>query len=258
MADQIIRAIAGSPIVPAQIRQVANAVHATSQVVSLVARAVKAAKDKHHDAQSARFQTWIRNAEARSRAYNEQRADVRYPLLSPHFFTLILEILSSSAVSWVLTHETDIPGGALACGLDIDGNPLYVCRTFHRGGVHFGKAGRHFENGAMFGHDGKEFETEYYEVLVAHESVVRWETASYPFRVQTHNGGMLVEGGCEHDGSLLFVARAFYWGGLHPGKTSEALKGADITFAGKEYVSGFIGSHVLQPARPAATFQRIT
>ncbi|KAG8690172.1 hypothetical protein FRC08_010616 [Ceratobasidium sp. 394] len=77
---------------------------------------------------------------------------------------------------------------------------------------------------------------EFYEVLVADESAVRWETATYPFYVRTFNGGTLVEGGHEHDGSALFLARAFYWGGTHPGKTSSYLKGADITFAGKEYV----------------------
>lgn len=78
---------------------------------------------------------------------------------------------------------------------------------------------------------------EFYEVLVAEEGSVRWETASYPFHVRTFGGGTLVDGGNEHDGSPLFVARAFYWGGTHPGKTSVVLKDADITFGGKEYVS---------------------
>lgn len=72
---------------------------------------------------------------------------------------------------------------------------------------------------------------------MANEHAVRWETATYPFIVRKYGGGTLVEGGHEHDGSPLFVARAFYWGGTHPGKTSSILKGADITFAGKEYVS---------------------
>ncbi|KAG8722259.1 hypothetical protein FRC08_004884 [Ceratobasidium sp. 394] len=80
------------------------------------------------------------------------------------------------------------------------------------------------------------YSIEFYEVLVADESAVRWETATYPFYVRTFNGGTLVEGGHEHDGSPLFLARAFYWGGTHPGKTSCYLKGADIMFAGKEYV----------------------
>ncbi|KAG9077677.1 hypothetical protein FS749_010411 [Ceratobasidium sp. UAMH 11750] len=49
---------------------------------------------------------------------------------------------------------------------------------------------------------------EYCKVLAAPESAVRWETASYPFRIQMYNGGALVEEGCEHDGSLIFLARA--------------------------------------------------
>ncbi|KAF8597351.1 hypothetical protein BDV93DRAFT_562388 [Ceratobasidium sp. AG-I] len=89
----------------------------------------------------------------------------------------------------------------------------------------------------MFGYAGKEHEIEFYEVLVTGEGSVRWETASYPFYVRTFGGGTLVEGGNEHDGSPLFIARAFYWGGTHPGKTSVVLKGADITFAGREYVT---------------------
>ncbi|QRW01048.1 hypothetical protein RhiLY_00045 [Ceratobasidium sp. AG-Ba] len=197
MAQQLLLAAAAATALTPHVGQVVTVATAVTHAVSTL-------------------QTWIRSAEERSRAYYE-----RGP---------------TSAVSWVFTHGTEIPRGALVCGADIDGSPLYVCRTFHRGGIHFGKAGLHFKKGAMFGYDGKELEIEFYEVLVADEAAVRWETAVYPFYVRTFNGGTLVEGGNEHDGSPLFVARAFYWGGTHPGKTSSYLKGADITFAGKEYV----------------------
>lgn len=213
VAAQVVLATAA---VAPQLSEVVSVVSTVSQAVSILSKAVQNAKDRHHDAQNVGFQTWIRKAEERSRVYYE-----RGP---------------SGPVSWVFTHGTEIPRGALVCGEDIDGSPLYVCRTFHRGGIHFGKAGRGFKKGAMFGFAGKELEIEFYEVLVADPSVVRWETASYPFYVRTFNDGTLVEGGNEHDGSPLFIARAFYWGGTHPGKTSAILKGADITFAGKEYV----------------------
>ncbi|KAG8726588.1 hypothetical protein FRC10_006953 [Ceratobasidium sp. 414] len=216
MAEQLILVAAAATTLAPHVSQVVTVAHTVSKAVSALIHSVQVARDRHQDAQNIGFQTWIKNAEQRSRLYYEQGP--------------------TSPVSWVFTHGTEIPKGALVCGADIDGSPLYVCRTFNRGGVHFGKAGRHFKTGAMFGYDNKELEIEFYEVLVADESAVRWETATYPFYVRTFNGGTLVEGGHEHDGSPLFLARAFYWGGTHPGKTSSYLKGADITFAGKEYV----------------------
>lgn len=88
----------------------------------------------------------------------------------------------SGPVSWVFTHGTEIPQNALVCGEDIDGSPLYVCRTFHRGGVRkslvpnlvsmscsfpidFGKAGPGFKTGAMFGYGCKEIEVRILLVL---------------------------------------------------------------------------------------------
>ncbi|KAG8719383.1 hypothetical protein FRC09_011188 [Ceratobasidium sp. 395] len=216
MAESLILAAAAATTIAPHVSQVATVALTVSKAIASLVHAVQVARDRHQDAQNIGFQTWIKGAEERSRIYYEKGA--------------------SSPVSWVFTHGTEIPRGALVCGADICGSPLYVCRTFNRGGVHFGKAGRHYKKGAMFGYDGKEHEIEFYEVLVADESAVRWETASYPFYPRTFGGATLVEGGHEHDGSPLFLARAFYWGGTHPGKTSSYLKGADITFAGKEYV----------------------
>ncbi|KAG9073672.1 hypothetical protein FRC06_011218 [Ceratobasidium sp. 370] len=217
MAEQLILAAAAATTLAPHVSQVVTVAHTVSKTVSALVHSVQVARDRHQDAQNIGFQTWIKNAEQRSRLYYEQGP--------------------TSAVSWVFTHGTEIPKGALVCGADIDGSPLYVCRTFNRGGVHFGKAGRHFKKAPAADQFADSFQQiEFYEVLVADESAVRWETATYPFIVRTFNGGTLVEGGHEHDGSPLFLARAFYWGGTHPGKTSSYLKGADITFVGKEYV----------------------
>ncbi|KAF8695603.1 hypothetical protein RHS03_07977, partial [Rhizoctonia solani] len=214
MAQLVLAATTAAALAP-HAAEVVTLATTVSQAVTIFTKSLKTARDRHHSAQDIGFQTWIRKAEERSRAYYENGP--------------------SGPVSWVFTHGTEIPQNALVCGEDIDGNALYVCRTFHRGGVHFGKASRGYKTGAMFGYDGKELEIEFYEVLVANEHTVRWETATYPFIVRKYNGGTLVEGGNEHDGSPLFIARAFYWGGTHPGKTSSMLKGANITFAGKEH-----------------------
>ncbi|KAG8729288.1 hypothetical protein FRC10_004103 [Ceratobasidium sp. 414] len=176
MAEQLILAAAAATTLAPHVA------HTVSKAVSALVHSVQVARDRHQDAQNIGFQTWIKNAEQRSRLYYEQGP--------------------TSPVSWVFTHGTEIPN------------------------AHFTSAERLIV----------EVFIEFYEVLVADESAVRWETATYPFYVRTFNGGTLVEGGHEHDGSPLFLARAFYWGGTHPGKTSSYLKGADITFAGKEYV----------------------
>jgi hypothetical protein len=79
-------------------------------------------------------------------------------------------------------------------------------------------------------------QVENYEILIASPQAVRWVSSGHPLNVQSL-GARPVEGGREADGTQLFIVQAPYKGGTHPGKTSEKLQGADITYGGDEKVS---------------------
>ncbi|KAG8707110.1 hypothetical protein FRC09_002023 [Ceratobasidium sp. 395] len=235
MAESLILAAAAATTIAPHVSQVATVALAVSKAVASLVHAVQVARDRHQDAQNIGFQTWIKGAEERSRIYYEKGP--RYIIHFPHlaqkfirFLSLALPFHGSSR-----TGQKSLEVHSFAAQISAAARSMSAERSTEEA-IDFGKAGRHYKKGAMFGYDGKEHEIEFYEVLVADESAVRWETASYPFYPRTFGGATLVEGGHEHDGSPLFLARAFYWGGTHPGKTSSYLKGADITFAGKEYV----------------------
>jgi len=138
--------------------------------------------------------------------------------------------------TWVLTQGTQIPQGAFEAGQEKDGTPLYAARTFFEGGVHPGKLSPNFKKGAIIGYDGDEIEVEQYEILVANPQGVRWAPVSDKFNIQSLGGARPVEGGREADGTPLFIVQAPYKDGTHPGKTSESLQGADITYGGKEKI----------------------
>ncbi|KAG8744445.1 hypothetical protein FRC10_010115 [Ceratobasidium sp. 414] len=133
------------------------------------------------------------------------------------------------ALAWSL----QIPQGALVGGKDSDGTPLYIARTFFEGGIHPGKVSPNFKKGAIIGYDGEEIEVENYEVLLGNEQSVRWVDTSR-FSTESLGGARPIEGGREADGTPLYVVRAPYKGGVHPGKTSEKLGNADITYGGDE------------------------
>jgi len=158
------------------------------------------------------LQNWLTDAQQRTEQFH--REGPRGPL------------------TWVLTHGTQIPKGALVGGQESDGTPLYIARTFFEGGIHPGKVGPNFKKGAIIGYDGEEIELENYEVLLGDAQTIRWEDTSR-FSVQSL-GGRPVEGGREADGTPLFIVQAPYKDGVHPGKTSEKLGNADITYGGHE------------------------
>ncbi|KAA1475143.1 carbohydrate-binding module family 12 protein [Dentipellis sp. KUC8613] len=135
--------------------------------------------------------------------------------------------------TWVLNEGKSIPPGALVGGHE-NGQPLYIARAFHEGGIQVGKASSRFGKGAVIGFKHKEIEVGTYEILLGDPRAVRWIDAHGKFRPGNLQGLRPVEGGREDDGSLLFIAQAEHHGGLHPGKCSERLDGAYITYGGDE------------------------
>ncbi|CAE6412600.1 unnamed protein product [Rhizoctonia solani] len=137
-------------------------------------------------------------------------------------------------VTWVLTQGNRIPQGAFVAGQESDGTPLYFGRTFFEGGIHPGKVSPNFQKGFIFGYDGDEHEVDQYEILIANPGAVRWAEARGTCDAQSL-GGTPVEGGREQSGPL-YLVQAPYKDGTHPGKTGGHLRGADITYGGKEKI----------------------
>ncbi|KAL2916007.1 hypothetical protein HK105_204431 [Polyrhizophydium stewartii] len=137
-------------------------------------------------------------------------------------------------VSWVPCNGNAIPPNAIQAGREADGKPLFVARASINGGVHIGKACQAWRTGANISFGGREVAMVGYEVLVGNPAAVRW-VPQHSYVTPQRIPGMLVQGGHEPDGQPLFVARATYMGGVHPGKAGTHLKGAHIAYGGEEF-----------------------
>ncbi|KAF8728510.1 hypothetical protein AX14_006535 [Amanita brunnescens Koide BX004] len=116
-------------------------------------------------------------------------------------------------------------------GREKNGEPLYIVRAHCKNGIHPGKAGRHL-NDAHIPWGGKEELLHRYEILVGDPRGVRWISMSG--KVDDHLGAIPVEGGREKNGEPLYIARAYYKDGIHPGKAGRHLEDAHIPWGGKE------------------------
>jgi hypothetical protein len=129
------------------------------------------------------------------------------------------------AYRWVTANGGDVPVGAAAQGHEANGELLYVCRAYYRGGLHPGKVKGQF-GAANIPYGGLEVQVNPYEVLLDEGT---WVTAS---------GGHVPVGavawGHEANGEALYVCRAYYGGGLHPGKVKGQFGAANIPYRGRE------------------------
>jgi hypothetical protein len=135
---------------------------------------------------------------------------------------------------WVLTHGKSIPSGAIVTGQE-RGRNLYSSRTFHEGALVVGKASEEFHKGGLIGYGDDEIEVDEFEVLVGDMSHLRWVSTSGRLNVASL-GYRPVEGGHEKNGTPVYIARAPHKEATQPGKVSEELDGAYITYGGKEKV----------------------
>jgi len=114
---------------------------------------------------------------------------------------------------------------ATPAGYEADGTPLFIIRAPFSGGVHIGKANPNHSSGYIpWG--GKENPVAQYEVYAGGGRWVRGNAQSVPAGA--------ISGGREDNGSPLFIIRAPFGGGLHPGKFSPAYKKAYIPYGGQE------------------------
>jgi hypothetical protein len=75
------------------------------------------------------------------------------------------EVLMEGGI-WIAGDSGNIPDGAIVCGREDNGDPLFVARASFAGGVHPGKIRFAFGN-ALIGLGGKEVPVQNYEVLVS-------------------------------------------------------------------------------------------
>ncbi|KIL68915.1 carbohydrate-binding module family 12 protein [Amanita muscaria Koide BX008] len=134
-------------------------------------------------------------------------------------------------VTWVLTNGKNIPRGAIM--ISNDPHSMYACRAFTDGTIQVGKASLAFQKGGVIGYKFDEIHVDQYEILLGDMRALRWVSAHGKLQL-TDPRARPVEGGNERDGTPLYIARALYKGGVHPGKASPKLDGAFIPLDGKE------------------------
>lgn len=143
---------------------------------------------------------------------------------------LSIAFLGSAPVhaGWKAASGGNVPVGAVTAGHEQNGDPLFVCRANYKGGVHPGKVRQAF-GACNIGWGGGEHKVSNYEVLTS-ESDQIWRAA---------RGGHVpvgaVSAGNESNGDALFVCRAKYNGGLHPGKVRQAFGACNIGWGGGEH-----------------------
>ncbi len=111
-----------------------------------------------------------------------------------------------------------VPQDAIRAGTDVDGTPLYICSAYYANGTHPGKLHSSF-GGCNISYAGVEHTIPSYFVL--RPDWLGIPTFDFP-------------AGTDSDGSPLHVCRAFFEGGLYPGKTRATWKTCNFGLAGKE------------------------
>jgi hypothetical protein len=119
-----------------------------------------------------------------------------------------------------------VPPDAIRAGTDDDGAPLFLCSAEFAGGFHPGKLKRAFK-ACDISYEGKEQPIPTYTVVTPAWATVpiAWgdDYLTYDFPA-----------GVDIDGQPLYICRAYFGGGIHPGKTKSSWTTCHIGWAGKE------------------------
>jgi len=133
---------------------------------------------------------------------------------------------------WLVSSEGKIPPGAMPAGKEAPpgGQNLYICRAVLNDGIHPGKIRPEFQ-GCHIGWGGKEFANLNYQVLVKRQ--MNWAPSK--------DGAIppaAVRAGEEHAPGRepLFICRAQFKDGVHPGKIRGPFQGCHISYGGKEHI----------------------
>ncbi|MCE7030423.1 DM9 repeat-containing protein [Jiella avicenniae] len=134
-------------------------------------------------------------------------------------------------LDWVNQSGGRIDRRAERAGQEANGEPLYVCAASFNGGVHPGKLRQGF-GGCVVGYGGKEYTVGQYSTLIGHG---RWQSGVPTDRLDRIG----VNGGEEANGSPLYVCRADFNNGVHPGKVGASTGGCNVTYGGVERTEYF-------------------
>ncbi|KIY65687.1 carbohydrate-binding module family 12 protein [Cylindrobasidium torrendii FP15055 ss-10] len=179
-------------------------------LAGLGALGVGVAAYKHHEkskeeekALNWSLSNWAQDAENRRRDYHQ-----RGP---------------TGPATWILNSGKDMPRDAIRVMRSGDAD-IYICRAFYEGGIQIGKASSVFKKGGVIGFAHDEIHLDTYEILVGDMRGLKWVNTSGNLNLASLNARP-VEGGREADGKPLYVAKAPYNNGEHPGKAREGLDG---------------------------------
>jgi hypothetical protein len=136
---------------------------------------------------------------------------------------------AANADDWNRKSGGQVTKKAIQGGAEANGDPLYICKAKFQGGEHPGKIRAAF-GGCNVPWGGGEHMVPNYKVLSGNRSKYSWVAA---------NSGNIpnraVRGGQEANGENLFVCRARFQGGLHPGKIRPAFGGCNVPWGGGEH-----------------------
>ncbi|MCQ0986851.1 DUF3421 domain-containing protein [Jiella marina] len=134
---------------------------------------------------------------------------------------------ASTGVGWADQSGGAIDREAMPVGHEANGETLYACTAAFNNGNHPGKLRPAF-GGCVIGYGGREYTVRQYSTLLGQG---RWITASSQY--QLPEGAY--DGGNEANDSPLYVCRAPFNGGLHPGKVGPSTGGCNVTYGGVEH-----------------------
>jgi len=116
-------------------------------------------------------------------------------------------------------------------GGEENGSPWFISRALHHGALIPGKV--KLEYGASIGFGNDAIQLKQYEVLVGDQRGIKWVSAHGKLNIGAL-GARPIEAGHDVDNTPLFICRAKYKDGIHPGKASPQLHGGYITYGKSE------------------------
>lgn len=133
----------------------------------------------------------------------------------------------SGGLGWADQSGGAIDREAMPVGYEANGETLYACTAAFNNGVHPGKLRPAF-GGCVIGYGGREYTVRQYSTLLGQAPWVQFSSQS-PIPNGAYNGGH------EANGSPLYMCRAAFNGGVHPGKLGPSTGGCNITYGGVEH-----------------------